>query len=293
MPTDNSSDSVVKHWGECSDVYDFLEQIRLRPGMWLPGGSLQHLQSILTGYRVGLAVHCASEPCAVWPEEDFVNWLHQHYGTSSSLTWSAEIERHAPADNTPVDEFFRLLDLFRRDTARTPAPHDTSDRLPGIEYMSNTFVTLFWRRSLLTKAVQHLENRGFRVVHLEAHAWATERDMHQAVAAALQFPDYYGHNLDALNDCLGDVACFGPYDETAEGIGLVLCLTDYDRFAAASPSAAQIVLDIIADQARRAAVVQRRFFALVHSNDPDIRFEPVGAMPVMWNRDEWADSSRR
>ncbi|MFF0706368.1 barstar family protein [Streptomyces tendae] len=293
MPTDNSPDSVVKHWQECSDVYDFLEQIRLRPGMWLPGGSLQHLQSILTGYRVALAVHSADEPFAFWPEEDFINWLHEHYGTSSSLTWAAEIERHTPADSTPVDEFFRLLDHFRRDITRKPASHGTWDRLPGIEYMSNTFVTLFWRRRLLAEAVRRLENRGFRVVHLEAHAWATERDMHQAVATALQFPDYYGHNLDALNDCLGDVACFGSYEETAEGIGLVLSLTDYDRFAAASPRAAQIVLDILADQARRAAVVQRRFFALVHSNDPGIRFEPVGAMPVMWNSDEWADSSRR
>ncbi|MFF1839072.1 barstar family protein [Streptomyces sp. NPDC058231] len=155
-------------------------------------------------------------------------------------------------------------------------------------------MTLFWRRRLLTQAVQRLKDRDFRVVHLAARGWTTERDMHQAVAAALQFPAYYGHNLDALNDCLGDVACIGPYDDNvAEGAGLVLSLTDYDRFAAASPRAAQIVLDVVADQARRAAVVRRRFFALVHSNDPDVRFEPVGAMPVMWNSDEWADSNRR
>ncbi|MDX2708012.1 hypothetical protein PV350_35050 [Streptomyces sp. PA03-6a] len=74
--------------------------------------------------------------------------------------------------------------------------------------------------------------------------------------------------------------------------GLVLSLTDYDRFVAACPRSAQIVLDIIADQARHAAVLQRRFFSLVHSNDPDIEFEPVGAMPVMWNRDEWLDANR-
>ncbi|MCX4964120.1 hypothetical protein OHA98_04670 [Streptomyces sp. NBC_00654] len=67
----------------------------------------------------------------------------------------------------------------------------------------------------------------------------------------------------------------------------------YDRFTAACPRAAQTVLDIVADQARHAAVLQRRFFSLLHSNDPDIRFEPVGAMPVMWNRDEWADANRR
>ncbi|MEV5283192.1 barstar family protein [Streptomyces sp. NPDC052811] len=294
MPTEESPHNAVKHWQECSGVYDFLEQVRLRPGMWLPGGSLQHLQSILTGYRVALAVHSAHEPFGFWPEEDFINWLHKHYGISSSLTWAAEIERHTPAGSTAVDEFFRLLEHFRRDAPQKPALQDPADRLPGIEYMTNTFVTLFWRRRLLTQAVQRLEDRDFRVVHLAARGWTTERDMHQAVAAALQFPAYYGHNLDALNDCLGDVACFGPYDDNvAEGAGLVLSLTDYDRFAAAAPRAAQIVLDIVADQARRAAIVRRRFFALVHSNDSDIRFEPVGAMPVMWNSDEWADSNRR
>ncbi|MFE1479035.1 hypothetical protein ACFW6N_34975 [Streptomyces cyaneofuscatus] len=48
-----------------------------------------------------------------------------------------------------------------------------------------------------------------------------------------------------------------------------------------------------ADPARRAAVAQRRFFVLVHSNDPEIRFDPVGAMPVMWNSDDWLDCKRR
>ncbi|MFI6700038.1 hypothetical protein ACIBJC_13870 [Streptomyces sp. NPDC050509] len=122
MRPEGSPASSVKHWRECSDVYDFLEQIRLRPGMWLPGGSLQHLRSVLTGYRVALAVHSCHEPFAFWPEEDFLNWLHGRYGVSSSLTWVAEIERRTPAGSTPLDEFFRLLDDFRRDTPQEPAP---------------------------------------------------------------------------------------------------------------------------------------------------------------------------
>jgi hypothetical protein len=31
----------------------------------------------------------------------------------------------------------------------------------------------------------------------------------------------------------------------------------------------------------------------VQSDDPTIRFEPVGAMPVMWNHAEWLDAKRR
>ncbi len=94
-------------------MYDFLEQIRLRPGMWLPGGSLQHLQSILIGYRVALGGHGIDEPFAFWPGETFTQWLSEHHGMSSSHGWAAVIERQTPAGSTPVDEFFRLLTQFR------------------------------------------------------------------------------------------------------------------------------------------------------------------------------------
>ncbi|MFD4737797.1 barstar family protein [Streptomyces virginiae] len=293
MPIDNDPQSTVKHWQDCTDAYDFLEQIRLRPGMWLPDGSLLHLQSILNGYQAALGVHSIGEPFDFWPDGHFTQWLREHHGISSSLGWAAEIERNTPDGSTPVEEFFRLLGDYRRHAALKPTPNTSMSRFPGIEYMGNTFVTLFWRQRLLNQAVQRLEDRDFRVVRLTAGQWSTEQDMHRAIAAALQFPDYYGHNLDALNDCLGDVACYGGYGDSAEGVGLVLAFTDYDRFAAACPSAAQVILDIVANQARHAAVLQRRLICLVHSNDPDIRFDPVGAMPVMWNSDEWLDANRR
>ncbi|MFD0417783.1 barstar family protein [Streptomyces sp. NPDC127108] len=293
MPTEHSPANALSDMRGCSDVYDVLEQIRLRPGMWLPGGSLKDLESLLVGYRVALAVHAQSEPFAFWPEEDFTHWLHRHYATTSSLTWAAEIERRTPADSTPVEEFFRLLDAFKDDPARKPTADDIRALRPDIPYMSGTFVTLFWRRRLLDQAVQRLEDHGFRVVHIAAGGWATAKDMHQGLAAALRFPAHYGHNLSALNDCLGDMASSGPDDDSPKAAGLVLAFTGYDRFAAACPEDAHGVLDIIAGQARHAAVGRRRFFALVHSDDPDIRFEPVGAVPVLWNGDEWLDSHRR
>ncbi|MBQ7519875.1 MAG: barstar family protein [Clostridia bacterium] len=42
-------------------------------------------------------------------------------------------------------------------------------------------------------------------VQLSAASWRTSRDAHDALARALSFPDYYGHNLDALHDCLTDL----------------------------------------------------------------------------------------
>jgi hypothetical protein len=112
------------------------------------------------------------------------------------------------------------------------------------------------------------------------------------IAAAFHFPDYYGRNLDALNDCMRDVVS-QDYGWASNTTGLALVLTGFDAFAAHCSREAQIVLDNMADHSRRAVVFGRRLMCLVQSNDPHIRFAPVGATPVMWNDAEWLDSKRR
>ena len=43
-------------------------------------------------------------------------------------------------------------------------------------------------------------------VQLSAAGWDTPEKAHADLAQALSFPDYYGHNLDALHDCLTDLS---------------------------------------------------------------------------------------
>jgi hypothetical protein len=157
---------------------------------------------------------------------------------------------------------------------------------------ANTFVTLYWRRELLDQSIARLRGEQFAVVEVDASGWATDEALHHDIAAALDFPDYYGRNLDALNDCLRDVVN-GHYGVPEDAAGFVLAFTHYDRFTRASPRTAQIVLDILADHGRHAAVFGQRVLCLVHSDDPDITFQRVGGMPVMWNQAEWLTSRRR
>ncbi|WP_232248649.1 barstar family protein [Streptacidiphilus rugosus] len=160
------------------------------------------------------------------------------------------------------------------------------------ELAANTFVTLYWRRALFDDAIARLREQRFAVVEVDASPWTTSEAMHRDLATALDFPGYYGQNLDALNDCLRDVVG-GEYGIPADAAGFALAFTQYDAFARACPREAQIVLDILADHGRSGAVFGQRVLCLVHSDDPDIAFEPVGAMGVEWNRSEWLNARRR
>lgn len=123
-----------------------------------------------------------------------------------------------------------------------------------------------------------LAEHGYRLVRLDASGWRTQADLHRDVKAALDFPDYYGDNLDAFNDCLRDLAMAGAGDAT----GTVLVLTGYDAFARAETRAATVVLDIVATQTRTAALFGHRLLCLVQSTDRDLAFGRLAATDVRW-----------
>ncbi|MBB4909250.1 barstar family protein [Actinophytocola algeriensis] len=149
------------------------------------------------------------------------------------------------------------------------------------DLLKNGPVTLYHRQEVLDEAVTTLVGLGYLVHRLDARAWATRADFAAAVREELDFPDHFGGNLDAFNDCMRDVAAFS-YGADRESAGTVLVLTGYDTFAARDRRAAQIILDIVADNARVGLLHGHRMVCLVQSDDRDIRFEPVGATPVGW-----------
>lgn len=45
----------------------------------------------------------------------------------------------------------------------------------------------------------------YRKIVLRESEFATPEDVHRQLARELAFPKHYGENLDALEDCLGDI----------------------------------------------------------------------------------------
>lgn len=104
---------------ELVDVFDFIDEVRLRPGMWVR--SLDELHSVLIGYRVALEVHGIGEDFDFWPLGPLAEWLWAKLGRHSPFGWWVEIEREAEASNdNPLDLFFRFVDEYR--AAHRPAP---------------------------------------------------------------------------------------------------------------------------------------------------------------------------
>jgi RNAse (barnase) inhibitor barstar len=151
--------------------------------------------------------------------------------------------------------------------------------------LQNGSVSLYFRDEALDADLGWLRENAYQVEEVDALAWTSAKDMHQALATALTFPDHYGRNLDALNDCLSDV-------DVPDAGGLVLVFRRFDAFATLDRKVADGLLDILAWNARRFLLFGRRLLVLLQSDDPQLALAPVGATPVMWNPREWLDRDR-
>lgn len=105
---------------EMRDVYDFLEDVRLRPGLYAFQSSVLHLQSILFGFKVAVEMHGTTGAAPFDADGAFSEWLRQQInGQYGSLIWGYAIELEAKDRGVPpMDLFFELLDKFRAETAR-------------------------------------------------------------------------------------------------------------------------------------------------------------------------------
>ncbi|MGW3762391.1 hypothetical protein [Streptomyces sp. NPDC005131] len=101
---------------ELDSVHDFLDDVRLRPSMYVRGRSILHLQSILFGYSVACEIYGAPAMTDFDHTGPFSQWLWPRLDMQypSALGWAVEIERAAEAAGiAPLDMFFDLLNEFR------------------------------------------------------------------------------------------------------------------------------------------------------------------------------------
>jgi RNAse (barnase) inhibitor barstar len=177
------------------------------------------------------------------------------------------------------------MGLFKKERVAPPrATRPPLERL-DVQLLQSSAVTLYHKHSLLTQDVACLQQFGYRVYALDTAAWKTVADFHADAKRVFAFPEHYSANLASWIDCLGDL------DVPDDG-GVVIQFRHFDAFARLEPQFAHTLLDSIESASRRFLLGGHRLLALVQSDDPRIRFERIGAVPVNWNPREWLDADR-
>jgi len=145
------------------------------------------------------------------------------------------------------------------------------------QLLQNSSVHRYKNDEELGRTTTGLARLDYLIHHFDAGNWQNEDEMHTALAAYLQFPSYYGRNLDALNDALRDVAEY-RYGSDPSTTGTVFALAGYEPFTRRSPELAQAVLEIFAGNARHGLLVGHPMLCLISAM---YDFPAVGATPVL------------
>lgn len=122
-----------------------------------------------------------------------------------------------------------------------------------------------------------LTRLGYGIHRFDAANWRHEGEMHTSLAAKLQFPRYYGRNLDALNDTFKDIAEFS-YGSDSSTTGTVFFFAGYEQFTRRNPELAHAFLDIFARNARYGLLVGHPMLCLISATSD---FPAMGAIPVI------------
>ena len=151
------------------------------------------------------------------------------------------------------------------------------------ELMLNGSIVLFNKIDVLERTIGKIESEGFETVRFDCREW-NEELFHKEVERKLNFPAYYGENLDAFSDCLSDLSI--------KNTGILLVFTHYESFLVKHPEVAIAMLEVIHINSWRFLLEGKVILSFIQSTDPEISFPAIGGMVPDWNREEWFDKDR-
>ena len=148
--------------------------------------------------------------------------------------------------------------------------------------LKNGWTSLYFKMSVLENDLKWFEKEHYTIADFDCRTWTDKNAMHQQFKQIFHFPEYYGENAAALNDCLSELEI--------PGTGLIVVFRHLDNIDAAQ---VHLLLDNFATNSRWHMLFGKRLMVLAQVDNPGFETSPVGASRAMWNMAEWMDSDRQ
>jgi RNAse (barnase) inhibitor barstar len=124
--------------------------------------------------------------------------------------------------------------------------------------------------------------REFAIAILNGDHASTRAGFFREIARALRFPDYFGHNWDAVYDCLTDL-------NWLPAAGYVLIFDGFERLANDDPGQWKTGLTVLRDACAFWAPLRTPMYALLHGPlelASDVPPLPSGCLPFQYDASE-------
>lgn len=145
-------------------------------------------------------------------------------------------------------------------------------------------IVKYFSSDILKDHIDQLEKMRYRIIEVSTLMW-TKDNFHKKIRDAFDFPDYYGENLAAFKDCLGDM-----FDRKFNGLAIVF--RHFDSFHSKEQDLSEGILDAIFSESWAWLLTGKKLMALVQSDDPDFEIGMIGGFNPSWNGMEWLNSRR-
>ncbi|MFC5283768.1 barstar family protein [Pedobacter alpinus] len=154
-----------------------------------------------------------------------------------------------------------------------------------IEILKDGPICKYFKNAILDEDLNWFNSNNFEIIEMNCRNW-NRKNAHNNLKVGLNFPDYYGENLNAFADCLTDM-----YNKNYRG--LVLVFRRYDNFVEEDVKFAEAILDIIARESRVWLLTGQKLIGLLQSDNPDLDFPELGGTSPSWNSNEWFNENRK
>lgn len=106
-------------------------------------------------------------------------------------------------------------------------------------------------------------SKEYKVFSLEGTKIKSKADLLRQMSQVMKFPDYFGNNWDALEECLSDLSWI-----TAKGF--VIKFVNADNFIAICPSDFRVFVQIIESVSKSWSIEETDFILIVETTNPTI-----------------------